>query len=126
MLDKMLQHVLGLARQDVFITNVIKCRPPEDRSPSPDELAACQPYLKAQLALVQPHLILAVGRIAAQTLLSRNQDIDALRGRWGLFEGIPVMPTFHPAYLVRKPEDKRLTFEDLKQVRVRMEQLGIA
>ena len=125
MLDNMLQHVLRLERSEVFITNVIKCRPPENRTPTPDELSACQPYLKAQLALIQPHLILAVGRIAAQALLDRNQGIGALRGRWGLFEGIPVMPTFHPAYLLRKPQDKRFTFEDLKLVRARMDQLGL-
>ena len=125
MLDRMLQHVLGLRREQVYILNVVKCRPPRNRTPQPDEIAACRPFLIKQLEAIEPRVVLAMGRPATQTLLDTQRGIKAMRGRWQLWRGAtPLMPTFHPAYLLRQPQDKRLTFEDLKAVRVRYDELG--
>lgn len=124
MLDKMLQHVLGLSRSQVYILNVVKCRPPNNRDPRPDEISACRPVYEAQLAAIQPKLILTLGSPAVKTLLATSTGIMRLRGRWQRWRDIPVMPTFHPAYLLRRPEDKRFTFQDLKEVRRRYDELG--
>jgi len=124
MLDKMLQHVLGLKREQVYIVNVVKCRPPGNRTPLPEEIAACRPFLDAQLQVLRPKVILSLGRPATQTLLRTGRGIKSLRGKWQQLGDVPVMPTFHPAYLLRQAQDKRLTFADLKALRVRYDALG--
>lgn len=125
MLDGMLERVLGLRREQVYILNMVKCRPPRNRNPQEDEIEACRPFLRAQLASVRPDLVLVLGSVASKALL--GEGITAARGRWhGLAwpgGGARAMATFHPAYLLRKPEDKRLTFEDLKQVRAALDEL---
>ena len=113
LLDAMLASI-GLARGDnVYITNVVKSRPPGNRNPEPDEIAACLPYLLAQIELIRPKLILAVGRIAAQTLLGTDEAIGRLRGRVHDYRGIPLIVTYHPAYLLRNLPDKARAWEDL-------------
>lgn len=114
LLDAMLRAV-GLAREQVFIANTLKCRPPGNRDPRADELAACRPYLERQIALVQPRLLLVVGRVAAQALLGSDEPIGRLRGRVHQLPGhaIPVVATYHPAYLLRSPEQKRRAWQDL-------------
>jgi uracil-DNA glycosylase family 4 len=116
LLTDMIQKGMGLRRQDVYIANVVKCRPPGNRNPEPDEIAACSPFLLRQVALIQPEAIVALGKFAAQALLKTDAPIGKLRGRWHAFEGIPLMPTFHPAYLLRSPDQKKLAWEDLKAV----------
>jgi uracil-DNA glycosylase len=107
---------MGLRREDVYIANVIKCRPPENRNPEPDEVASCEPFLKKQIDLVRPEIIVALGKFAVQTLLQSKVAISRLRGNWHTYHGIKLMPTFHPAYLLRNPEDKKLVWEDIKKV----------
>jgi len=113
LLDAMLASI-GLARGDnVYITNVLKSRPPGNRNPEPDEVAACRPYLLAQIELIQPKLILALGRFAAQSLLDTDEAIGRLRGRVHQFQGVPLVVTYHPAYLLRTLADKARAWEDL-------------
>jgi DNA polymerase len=114
LLNEML-HAIGLQREDVYIANVVKSRPPNNREPWPDEVAACKPYLRRQIELVQPRIILAVGRVSAQNLLATKSNIGALRGRRFCYEQtrIPVVVTYHPAYLLRNPADKRKAWDDL-------------
>ncbi|HWP94844.1 MAG TPA: uracil-DNA glycosylase [Gammaproteobacteria bacterium] len=115
LLNAMLAAV-GLRREQVFIANILKCRPPNNRDPQPDEANACRPFLERQIELVNPKLILAVGRIAAQNLLQTDAPISRLRGvvhRYGT-RGIPVVVTYHPAYLLRSPGEKRKAWMDLK------------
>ncbi|MBN2799620.1 MAG: uracil-DNA glycosylase [Deltaproteobacteria bacterium] len=119
MLDKMLLNVLHLRREQVYILNVVKCRPPDNRNPSPAEVAACLPFAERQLRSIQPKIILLMGSVALQSLLGVT-GITRRRGVWTEWQGIPVMPTFHPAYLLRKPEDKKLVHEDLKAVATRL------
>jgi DNA polymerase len=107
---------MGLRREDVYICNVVKCRPPENRNPDPDEVAACEPFLIKQIDLVRPELIVALGKFAVQTLLRSKAPISKLRGNWHSYHGIKLMPTFHPAYLLRNPADKKLVWEDIKKV----------
>lgn len=123
LLDAMLQAV-RLDRRTVYIANILKCRPPNNRDPAPEEAEACRDYLLRQISLVQPRVILAVGRIAAQNLLQSNQPIGRLRGQEHTFgEGrIPVIVTYHPAYLLRSPLEKRKTWTDLLRVRQRLEE----
>jgi DNA polymerase len=116
LLTRMLASI-GLTREEVYITNVLKSRPPGNRDPHPDEVASCEPYLLMQLAHVKPLLICALGRHAAQTLLKTTKPIGQLRGRFHDYHGIKILPTFHPAYLLRNPADKRKAWEDLKKVR---------
>jgi DNA polymerase len=120
LLTEMIQSGMKLRRGDVYIANILKCRPPNNRDPEPDEVAACEGFLKRQVALVRPELLVALGRVAVQTLLRTTTPIGKLRGRWHEYEGIPLMPTFHPAYLLRNPADKRLAWEDLKLVMARL------
>jgi len=124
MLGKMLAHVLGLSRESVYILNVVKCRPNNNRKPTQDEIEACRPFLLQQIEAVNPKVILALGTTAAQALLQTDRGVTALRGAWVNVEGRAVMPTFHPAYLLRKPEHKALVFKDLKALRVRYDELG--
>jgi DNA polymerase len=112
---------MGLSREDVYIANVVKCRPPDNRNPEPDEVAACEPFLKGQIELIRPEVIVALGKFAVQALLKSKVPITKLRGQWQTYEGIKLMPTFHPAYLLRNPGDKRLVWQDIKKV---MEALG--
>jgi uracil-DNA glycosylase len=120
LLTKMIE-AMGYQRSDVYIANVVKCRPPGNRNPEPDEMEACEPFLKAQLRAVAPKAIVALGKIAAQTLLRDTTPISKLRGRWASYEGTRLMPTFHPAYLLRSPEEKKKAWEDLQLV---MKELG--
>ena len=118
LLDNMLRAV-GLTRAEgpadrqVFITNTLKCRPPQNRNPEPRELASCAPYLRQQIALVKPRMLLAMGRFAVQQLLGSTEALGKLRGRVHTYEGIPVVVTYHPAYLLRNPADKAKAWEDL-------------
>ena len=107
---------MGLKREDVYICNVVKCRPPDNRNPEPDEVAACEPFLKKQIDIVRPQIIVALGKFAVQTLLQSKVPITRLRGQWASYHGIKLMPTFHPAYLLRNPADKKLVWEDIKKV----------
>jgi len=107
---------MGLKREDVYIANVIKCRPPENRNPEPDEVESCEPFLKKQVDLIRPQIIVALGKFAVQTLLKSKAPITRLRGIWHDYHGIKLMPTFHPAYLLRNPGDKKLVWEDVKKV----------
>jgi uracil-DNA glycosylase len=118
LLNSMLRGI-GLAREQVFIANVLKCRPPDNRDPKPGEVAQCLPYLERQIALLRPKIMLAVGRIAAQNLLATDTPIGKLRGGVHAFgvERIPLVVTYHPAYLLRSPTEKRKAWEDLKFAR---------
>jgi uracil-DNA glycosylase len=110
-------EAIGLRRDDVFIANVIKCRPPQNRNPEPDEILACQPFLEQQIRAIQPAVLVGLGKFAAQWLLKTAEPISRIRGRLGDYEGIKVMPTWHPAYLLRNPGAKREVWEDMKVVR---------
>jgi DNA polymerase len=112
LLDEMLLAI-GQQRQTVFIANILKCRPPNNRDPSADESASCRPYLRRQIELVQPKIILAVGRIAAQQLLQSDAPVGRLRGTVHELDGIPLVVTYHPAYLLRSPSQKRKSWDDL-------------
>ena len=118
LLNSMLRAV-DLSRETVFIANVLKCRPPGNRDPKPDEAASCLPYLERQIALIDPQVMLAVGRISAQTLLGTDAPVSRLRGRVHRFgeRGIPLVVTYHPAYLLRAPAEKRKAWDDLKLAR---------
>jgi uracil-DNA glycosylase family 4 len=107
---------MKMRREDVYICNVIKCRPPENRNPAPDEVAQCEPYLIRQLELIRPQMIVALGGVAAQCLLKTTEAVGRLRGRWHEYQGIPLRVTYHPAYLLRNPDDKKKTWEDVKAV----------
>jgi uracil-DNA glycosylase family 4 len=110
-------EAIGLLREDVFIANVIKCRPPDNRNPEPDEILACQPFLERQIQAIRPRVIVGLGKFAGQWLLKTAEPISRLRGRLGEYEGIRVMPTYHPAYLLRNPGAKKEVWEDMKVVR---------
>jgi len=110
-------EAIGMTRDQVYIANVIKCRPPANRNPEPDEVAACEPYLFRQIALVQPRVVVALGKFAAQSLLGTTEPITRLRGRVFEWRGALLLPTFHPAYLLRNPPAKREVWEDMKKVR---------
>lgn len=116
LLDKIIVNAMGLARSDVFIANVNKCRPPGNRDPEPDEVAACLPYLRRQIELIQPRVIVTLGRIATWNLLGVTESMGRLRGRELRYGNIPVIPTWHPAYLLRTPSAKADTWEDIKRV----------
>ncbi|MGE0363467.1 MAG: uracil-DNA glycosylase family protein [Vicinamibacterales bacterium] len=110
-------EAIGLTRQQVYIANVIKCRPPGNRNPEPDEVATCEPFLFQQIAAIRPRVIVALGKFAAQSLLRSTEPITRLRGRVFEFRGASLVPTFHPAYLLRNPPAKREVWEDMKKVR---------
>jgi DNA polymerase len=124
LLTKMIA-AMGYRRDQVYICNIIKCRPPGNRNPEPDEIAACEPFLKRQLVAIGPRMIVCLGKFAAQCLLRSEAPISRLRGRFHTYEGIPLMPTFHPAYLLRNPSAKREVWADLKLVMAELERLGI-
>jgi DNA polymerase len=107
---------MGLSRKDVYICNILKCRPPGNRNPKPDEIHACEPFLIQQIQAIQPEVICALGTFAAQTLLKKEAPITTLRGRFHSYHGIKVMPTYHPAYLLRNEGAKKLVWEDIRLV----------
>ncbi len=119
LLTKIIESI-GLTRQNVFICNVLKCRPPGNRNPLPPEISNCEPYLFQQLEIIQPKIICALGTFAAQTLLKTNASISSLRGKFHEFRGSKLICTFHPAYLLRNPEEKRKVWEDMKMIRAEL------
>jgi uracil-DNA glycosylase len=110
-------EAIGRTRADVFIANVLKCRPPNNRNPEPDEVASCRPFLEEQIRLISPRVIVTLGSVAAPALLETDEPIGRMRGRWREARGVRVMPTFHPAFLLRSPERKKDVWEDMKLVR---------
>ena len=123
LLTKMIA-AMGYTRDEVYICNVVKCRPPGNRNPEPDEIEACQPFLEAQLNAIRPSVIVTLGKFAAQTLLRTDTPITRLRGQWREYVGIPLMPTFHPAYLLRNPAEKKSAWTDLQAVMTRFPKAG--
>lgn len=115
-------EAIGLTREDVYICNVLKCRPPENRNPAPDEIVACSPFLSRQLAILKPKVICALGLFAAQRLTGQAIPIGKLRGRWFEYEGIPLLPTYHPAALLRNPALKATVWEDVQLLRRRLDE----
>jgi len=113
LLTKMIEAI-GLKREEVYITNILKCHPPENRDPKPDEIQKCFPYVQKQIETVKPKVICALGAFAAQTLLNTEEPITSLRTKTHEYKGIKVIPTFHPAYLIRNPDKKKLAWEDLQ------------
>jgi DNA polymerase len=129
LLDRMLAAIglsrqAGAAERQVFIANTLKCRPPRNRNPAPEELQQCTPYLARQVALVQPRVILAMGRFAVQTLLATDEPIGRLRGRVHRWQGRAVVVTYHPAYLLRQPADKSKAWDDLCLAAEQLAQAG--
>jgi DNA polymerase len=123
LLDKMI-GAMGFSRDEVYVCNIVKCRPPDNRKPAPEEMAACMPYLVEQLSILQPQVIVALGATAVQGLFGTSEGITRLRGRWKLYQGeVPVMPTFHPAFLLRDQSKKKEVWDDLQAV---LRQLGRA
>jgi DNA polymerase len=114
---------MKLTRDDVYIANVIKCRPPENRNPEPDELESCRPYIQRQVELINPKVIVTLGKFALQSLTGKANAVSAARGQWTEYNGIKVMPTYHPAYLLRTPSAKKDVWNDMKKV---MTALGMA
>jgi uracil-DNA glycosylase family 4 len=110
-------EAIGLTRDDVYIANIIKCRPPQNRNPEPDEVATCEPFLFRQIDIIKPKIIVALGKYAAQTLLRTETPISRLRGQQFDYRGARLIPTFHPAYLLRNPSSKREVWEDMKLVK---------
>ena len=119
LLNRIIESI-GLTREQVYIANVVKCRPPENRTPLPDEVATCSPFLRQQIAAIRPRVIVCLGTPAAQTVLGTRETITRLRGAFRDMDGIQVMPTFHPAYLLRNPAAKREVWEDMKLVKARL------
>jgi len=115
---------IGLRREDVYIANIVKCRPPGNRDPQPDEAAACMPFLKRQIELINPEVIVLLGRIAARFLLGTTAPISSYRGKWTVWHGHAVLPTYHTAYLLRNPAAKRESWVDFKQLRRRLQESG--
>ena len=113
---------MKLTRDDVYIANVIKCRPPENRNPEPDELDACRPFIRRQVEMINPKVIVALGRFGLQSLTERAYSITSVRGQWLEYNGIKLMPTYHPAYLLRNPAAKKEVWADMKNV---MAELGL-
>lgn len=111
---------MGFRRQDVYIANVVKCRPPMNRDPEEEEIATCLPFLRRQIEIIRPRVIMCLGRISSHIIIGMKTPISRLRGRFYSYQGIPVMPTFHPAYLMRNPKDKWLTWDDAQQVLERL------
>jgi len=113
---------MGLTRKEVYICNILKCRPPGNRTPLPEEIRLCEPFLKRQLSLIAPQIICALGSVAAKALLRTETPISALRGRFQLYEGIKLMPTYHPAYLLRNPSAKKQVWDDVQLI---MKEIGL-
>lgn len=111
---------MGLRREEVYIANVVKCRPPGNRTPLPDEMETCYPFLRGQILAIRPEIVVTLGAPAAHTLLMVETPISKLRGIWASYEGIPLMPTFHPSYLLRNPSAKKQVWEDIQKVLVKL------
>lgn len=122
LLTRIIENGMGLTRDQVYICNVVKCRPPKNRDPEADEIGACIPFLKKQLELINPRVICILGRVAGQELLGKDLKITWERGNWHSFMDIPVMPTYHPAYILRNPSAKRHVWEDIQKI---MRHLGL-
>lgn len=116
LLSGMLDHCFGLTRDDIYIANIVKCRPPENRDPNPEEITACLSFLKQQIKIIQPKVIVTLGRVATQSLLETEEKIGKLRGKEFVYDGIPVVPSWHPSYLLRRQTAKLNTVEDMKIV----------
>ena len=116
LLTRIIENGMGLTRDAVYICNVVKCRPPGNRDPNPDEIKTCLPFLKNQLDIIKPRVICCLGRVACQALFGTNFKITSGRGKWQTYEGIPLMPTFHPAYLLRNASAKRPVWDDIKKI----------
>ncbi len=116
LLTEIIERGMGMKRSEVYICNVVKCRPPGNRNPDPGEVAACEPFLFRQIELVKPRIIVALGTFAVQALLKVKTPVGRLRGVWHEVRGVRMMPTFHPAYLLRNPGDKRLVWQDIQEV----------
>jgi len=112
---------MGLNRQEVYIANTVKCRPPDNRNPEPDEVSTCRPFWQKQIEIIQPQLIVTLGSVATKTVLETEEGISKLRGVFQDFRGTPVMPTYHPAFLLRSPGMKKFTWEDMKKVMERLD-----
>jgi DNA polymerase len=119
LLTKIIESI-GVRREDVYICNILKCRPPNNRNPEPDEVIECSPFLKRQIAAIRPKIVCCLGKFAAQTMLRSGDSITRLRGRFEDIDGMRVIATFHPAYLLRSPEKKREVWEDMKQIRAEL------
>jgi uracil-DNA glycosylase family 4 len=117
-------EAMKLERKDVYICNILKCRPPGNRNPKPEEIAACEPFLIRQLAAIRPKVICALGTFAAHTLLKSEAPITVLRGRFHQYQGIDLMPTYHPAYLLRNPAAKKQVWEDAQMIMKKLELIG--
>ena len=122
LLDKILAAIM-FTRKDVYIANILKCRPPNNRDPLPIEMDTCFPYLREQIRLIRPKLICALGRISGQALLKTTTPLGKLRGRWHRYEGVPLMVTYHPAALLRFPQYKRDTWEDMQMLRAEYDKI---
>jgi uracil-DNA glycosylase len=116
LLTKIIENGMGLRREDVYICNVVKCRPPKNRVPEKDEIESCLPFLKRQLEIISPDVICALGLTATQSLLGRPFTMSRERGTWVSYQDIPMMPTYHPAYLLRNPSAKRQVWEDVQKI----------
>jgi DNA polymerase len=123
LLERML-FAIGLRRDQVYITNIVKCRPPGNRDPKDDEVVPCAPYLDRQIELISPKVLVALGKPASHRLTGTKKPISALRGRWLSYRGVPLMPLFHPAYMLRTPSAKREAWADLKKIRQRLDSIG--
>ena len=109
-------EAMAIKRDDVYICNILKCRPPQNRNPLPEEISMCIDYLYAQIDAIKPKVICGLGKFASQTLLNTETPISKLRGKWHEYRGMKFMPTYHPAYLLRNPKDKKLVWEDMKKI----------
>src|SRR6266566_175496 len=123
LLTKIIESI-NFKREEVYICNVLKCRPPDNRNPAPDEVTSCNPFLRKQLAAIRPKIVCCLGTFAAQTVLQTAAPISRLRGKFVDMDGMRVIATFHPAYLLRSPEKKREVWEDMKQIRAELFRLG--
>ncbi len=122
LLTDMITKGMGLAREDVFIANVLKCRPPENRTPSLEESDNCVGYLEEQIAIIRPEFICLLGKVALQGLLKSESSMGRARGKWYYYKGIPTIATYHPSYLLRRPDAKREVWEDLQML---MKEMGL-
>ena len=122
LLSKIIENGMGLSRKDVYICNIVKCRPPNNRDPEEDEIKTCMPFLKQQVNIIRPEVICALGRVAGQALLGGDFKISRERGKWFTYMGIPLMATYHPAYLLRNGSAKRQVWDDVKKI---MKHLGL-
>jgi DNA polymerase len=120
LLNDMITKGMGLSRDQVYIANILKCRPPENRTPTVEESANCLGYLEEQISIIRPEFLCLLGRVAVQALLNTTLSMSKLRGKWQRYRGIPAIVTYHPAYLLRKPEFKREAWDDLQMLMTKM------